>query len=191
VRITIDPGQIAAMKKAIEDTGRSLRKELAVACNATAAKGKSIIAKQIGKELATPQKNIRATISQSKKAKDTDISATLEVRKDRRISLKEFGARQTKAGVSYKISKSKGRKTVPGAFQGPKPGSINVRTKGNVFKRVGKSRLPIVKLMGPSSWGVFVVGKKQGPSVPEIEAELKKQIDRRIRFIALKASGTI
>lgn len=191
MRITIDPGQIAAMKKAIEDTGRSLRKELAVACNATAAKGKSIIAKQIGKELATPQKNIRATISQSKKAKDTDISATLEVRKDRRISLKEFGARQTKAGVSYKISKSKGRKTVPGAFQGPKPGSINVRTKGNVFKRVGKSRLPIVKLMGPSSWGVFVVGKKQGPSVPEIEAELKKQIDRRIRFIALKASGTI
>jgi len=191
VRITIDPGQIAAMKKAIEDTGRSLRKELAVACNATAAKGKSIIAKQIGKELATPQKNIRATISQSKKAKDTDISATLEVRKDRRISLKEFGARQTKAGVSYKISKSKGRKTVPGAFQGPKPGSINVRTKGNVFKRVGKSRLPIVKLMGPSSWGVFVVGKKQGPSVPDIEAELKKQIDRRIRFIALKASGAI
>lgn len=191
MRITIDPGQIAAMKKAIEDTGRSLRKELAVACNATAAKGKSIIAKQIGKELATPQKNIRATISQSKKAKDTDISATLEVRKDRRISLKEFGARQTKAGVSYKISKSKGRKTVPGAFQGPKPGSINVRTKGNVFKRVGKSRLPIVKLMGPSSWGVFVVGKKQGPSVPEIEAELKKQIDRRIRFIALKASGAI
>lgn len=191
MRVTIDPGQIAAMKAAIENTGRNLRKELAVACNATAAKGKSIIAKQIGKELATPQKNIRATISQSKKAKDTDISATLEVRKDRRISLKEFGARQTKAGVSYKISKSKGRKTVPGAFQGPKPGSINVRTKGNVFKRVGKSRLPIVKLMGPSSWGVFVVGKKQGPSVTEIEAELKKQIDRRIRFIALKASGTI
>ncbi len=191
MRITIDPTQIARMKKAIEDTGRSLRKELAVACNATASKGKSIIAKQISKELATPQKNIRATISQSRKAKDTDISATLEVRKDRRISLKEFGARQTKAGVSYKISKSRGRKSIPGAFQGPRPGRINVKTKGNVFKRVGKARLPIVKLYGPSSWGVFVVGKKQGPSVDEIEAELKKQIDRRIRFIGLKASGAI
>ena len=179
------------MKKAIEDTGRNLRKELAVACNATASKGKSIIAKQISKELATPQKNIRATISQSRKAKDTDISATLEVRKDRRISLKEFGARQTKTGVSYKISKSRGRKSIPGAFQGPKPGLINVKTKGNVFKRAGKARLPIVKLYGPSTWGVFVVGKKQGPSVDEIEAELKKQIDRRIRFIELKASGAI
>lgn len=191
MRITIDPSQIARMKKAIEYTGRSLRKELAVACNATAAKGKSIIAKQISKELATPQKNIRATISQSRKAKDSDISATLEVRKDRRISLKEFGARQTKTGVSYKISKTRGRKSIPGAFQGPRPGLINVKTKGNVFKRVGKARLPIVKLYGPSSWGVFVVGKKQGPSVTEIEAELKKQIDRRIRFIELKASGAI
>jgi len=191
VRISIDPSQIARMKKSIEDTGRNLRKELAVACNATASKGKSIIAKQISKELATPQKNIRATISQSRKAKDTDISATLEVRKDRRISLKEFGARQTKTGVSYKISTSRGRKSIPGAFQGPKPGLINVKTKGNVFKRAGKARLPIVKLYGPSTWGVFVVGKKQGPSVTEIEAELKKQIDRRIRFIELKASGAI
>jgi hypothetical protein len=189
--VTIDPGQISAMKKAIENTGRTLRKELAVACNATAAKSKSIIAKQIGNELAVPQKIIKTTISQSKKANESNITATVEVRKDRRISLKEFGARQTKAGVSYKISKTRGRKSIPGAFQGPRPGRINVKTKGNVFKRVGKSRLPIVKLYGPSSWGVFVVGKKQGPSVTEIEAELKKQIDRRIRFIALKASGAI
>lgn len=191
MRISIDPSQIARMKKAIDDTGRNLRKELAIACNQTANKSKSTIAKQIGRELATSQKNIRTTIRIVSKAKDSDIQAVVEVKKEKRISLKEFGARQTKTGVSYKISKSRGRKTIPGAFQGPKPGSINVKTKGNVFKRVGKSRLPIVKLFGPSSWGVFVVGKKQGPSVAETEAELKKQIDRRIRFIELKASGAI
>lgn len=191
ITITIDPRQIAAMKSAIENTGRKLRKELAIACNQTANKGKSIIAREIGKELATAQKNIRTVIRLSKKASPTDATATVEVRKESRISLKEFGARQTKKGVSYKVSKTKGRKTVLGAFQGPKPGMINVRTKGNVFKRVGKSRLPIVKLMGPSAWGVFVVGKKQGPSTQEIEAELKKNIDRRIRFIKLKASGEI
>lgn len=191
MKVTIDPRQIAAMKAAIENTGRKLRKELAIATNQTARKGKSIIAKEIGKELATAQKNIRTVIRLSKKASPTDATATVEVRKESRISLKEFGARQTKKGVSYKVSKTKGRKTVLGAFQGPKPGMINVRTKGNVFKRVGKSRLPIVKLMGPSAWGVFVVGKKQGPSTQEIEAELKKNIDRRIRFIKLKASGAI
>lgn len=196
MRVTIDPGQIAAMKAAIENTGRNLRKELAVACNATAAKGKSLIAKQIGKELATPQKNIRATISQTRKAKDTDISATLEVRKDRRISLKEFGARQTKAGVSYKISKTRGRKSIKSAFVvNSLGGHVFVRegakVKASKGRYAGKMRQPIYKKYGPSSWGVFVVGKKQGPSVTEIEAELKKQIDRRIRFIALKASGTI
>jgi len=179
------------MKAVIENTGRNLRKELVIACNQTANKGKSIIAKEIGKELATPQKNIRTTTSTGRKASEVSISTTVEVKKSKRISLKEFGARQTKAGVSYKVSKSRGRNTIPGAFQGPRPGRINVRTKGNVFKRVGKSRLPIVKLYGPSTWGVFVVGKKQGPSVQEIEAELKKNIDRRIRFIALKASGAI
>jgi hypothetical protein len=191
VKITIAASDIARLKKAIEDTGRSLRKELSIACNQTANKSKSIISKQIASELATSQKTIRTTIRIAQKAKDSEIQAVVEVKKEKRISLKEFGARQTKKGVSYKISKSRGRKTIPGAFQGPKPGSINVRTKGNVFKRVGKSRLPIVKLFGPSSWGVFVVGKKQGPSVAETEAELKKQIDRRIRFIELKASGAI
>lgn len=191
MQVTIDPSQISRMKAAIENTGRSIRKELAIACNQTANKGKSIIAKEIGKELATAQKNIRTTISTGRKASEVSISTTVEVKKSKRISLKEFGARQTKAGVSYKVSKSRGRAMIPGAFQGPRPGRMNVRTKGNVFKRVGKSRLPIVKLFGPSTWGVFVVGKKQGPSVTEIEAELKKNIDRRIRFINLKASGAI
>ena len=63
--------------------------------------------------------------------------------------------------------------------------------RGNAFIRVGKTRLPIRKLLGPSPWGVFVVGKKIGPSAQQIEAELKKQIDRRIRFILLKQSGAI
>ncbi len=58
--VTIDPRQIAAMKAAIEGTGRRLRSELAIACNQTANKSKSLIAKEIGKELATPQKNISA-----------------------------------------------------------------------------------------------------------------------------------
>ena len=189
--VKIADSQIAAMKKAIENTGRTLRKELVIACNQTAVKAKSIIAKQIGSELAVPQKVIRTTIRQSTKANDTDIKATVEVKKEKRLSLKEFGARQTKKGVSYKISKTSGRKTIPGAFQGPRPGLMKVSWRGNAFKRVGKSRLPIVKLHGPSAWGVFVVGKKIGPSVEETEAELKKNIDRRIRFIALKASGAI
>lgn len=189
--VRIDSSQIARMKAAIENTGRQLRKELAIAVNATAAKSKSIIAKEIGKELAVAQKDIKTTISQSRRAGELDISATVEVKKEKRLGLNKFGARQTKKGVSYKVSKSKGRSFIPGAFQGPKPGLMKASWKGNAFKRVGKSRKPIVKLKGPSTWGVFVVGKKIGPSTAETETELKKQVDRRIRFLLLKQAGTI
>lgn len=189
--VTADNAQIARMKAAIENTGKQLRKELVVAVNATAGKSKSIIAKQIGKELAVAQKDIKTTISQSRRAGELDISATVEVKKEKRLGLNKFGARQTKKGVSYKVSKSKGRSFIPGAFQGPKPGLMKASWKGNAFKRVGKSRKPIVKLKGPSTWGVFVVGKKIGPSTAETEQELKKQVDRRIRFLLLKQAGTI
>lgn len=189
--VTIGNSQIARMKASIENTGKQLRKELAIAVNATAAKSKSIIAKQIGKELAVAQKDIKTTISQSRRAGELDISATVEVKKEKRLGLNKFGARQTKKGVSYKVSKSKGRSFIQGAFQGPKPGLMKASWKGNVFKRVGKSRKPIVKLKGPSTWGVFVVGKKIGPSTAETEQELKKQVDRRIRFLLLKQAGTI
>ena len=187
----IDNAQIARMKAAIENTGRNLRKELAIACNQTANKSKSIIAKQIGSELATAQKNIRKDIRNGKKASPLDISASVEVRKESRIPLRDFGARQTKTGVSYRVSKTSGRRSVPGAFQGPRPGLMNAKWRGRVFKRLGKSRLPIAQLMGPSAWGVFVVGKKIGPSAQQTEAELKKNIDKRIRFLLLKQSGAI
>lgn len=179
------------MKAAIEGTGKKLRVELAIAVNATAAKGKRIIAKAIGQELATAQKNIVKEIGTGKKANANEISTTVEVKKTGRIPLRDFGARQTKKGVSAKISKSKGRKMYDGAFQGPRPGLMNARWRGRVFKRLGKTRLPITQLMGPSAWGVFVVGKKISPSAKQTQDELKRQVDRRIRFLLLKKSGTI
>ena len=172
------------MKAVIENTGRNLRKELVIACNQTANKGESIIAKQIGKELAVPQKTIKLAISTGRKANEVNIKTSVDVKNDGRINIGYFGARQTKKGVSYKVSKSKGRKTIDGAFR-------IAKYNGKVYKRKGSARLPLKGVYGPSPWGVFVVGKKVEPSTQEIEAELKKQIDRRIRFINLKASGAI
>lgn len=184
ITVTIDPRQIAAMKAAIENTGRRLRKELAIACNQTANKGKSLIAKQISKELAIPQKTIKLAITTGRKANEVNIKTSVDVKKDGRINLGYFGGRQTKKGVSYKVSKSKGRSVIQGAF-------VIKKYDGKVYKRNGKARFPLQGMYGPSPWGVFVVGKKIEPSTQEIEAELKKNIDRRIRFIKLKASGEI
>lgn len=185
MRISVDSASAASLKAALKDTTRSIKKELRIAVNATAKKSKSITNKIIRSELANvPAKAINFTMKVHLSENANDLSAVLELKKTDRISLRNFAARQTKAGVSYQISKTQGRKTVNGAF-------ISRKLYGQVFVRTSKERLPILKLWGLSPWGVMVVGKKLGPSKKETQAELEKQIQRRVRFITLKKAGTI
>lgn len=182
---------LGRLADAVERSGRKLPREISTAVNAAARKTKSIIAKGVTTELATRQKTVKQHVSQSRKSVPTKLQAAVRLAKSKRIPLKEFKPRQTRAGVSYRISKRTGRATIPGAFQGPRPGLMKASWRGNVFKRVGKSRLPIVKLFGPSPWGVFVKRKMSRPTAEQARAELMKQLERRIRFNNLKADGTI
>jgi hypothetical protein len=120
-----------------------------------------------------------------------NLSATVTLRKTKRLGLRHFGAKQNKTGVSYKISKTGGRKRVDGAFQGPKPGVMKMSWKGNAFKRVGKQRLPIIKLQGVSAFGAYAKNELSGPQVKVIEAELTKQMERRIKLNILRAEGLV
>ena len=184
--------EIAALSKALDGADKKIRKQLAIALNKTAKKALAQLAKEDAKELATTQKVIKATMKVASKATATgNPTSVIEQKKTGRISLREFKARQTKAGTTYKTSKTGGRKTVLGAFQGPRPGVINVRTRGHVFKRKGKERLPIVKLFGPSPWGVTVKNKLTKPVVKFAKSQLKKEIAERTRFLNLKKSGAI
>lgn len=169
---------------------KQLKQNVAVAVNAAARKGQSHAAKSIGIELATTQKVIKQSLSISKATKQ-EPKSQLKVKATGRIPLRDFGARQNKRGVSYRVSKKDGRKLVAGAFQGPKPGVMKTSWRGRVFKRLGNSRLPIVQLYGASPWGAFVTRKLKNPTKKVIRVELKKQLDRRIRFQKLKAAGTI
>lgn len=177
--------------EAVGNAGRKMSAELAVAVNATARKTKSLMAKEVTKELAVAQKIVKKQITQIRKAKAAQPIAAVQLRKSDRIPLRDFGARQNKTGVSYRISKRTGRRTIPGAFQGPKPGLMKTSWRGHVFKRVGPARLPIIKLFGPSPLGVYAKQKAQKPVLLGTQEELGKQVERRIRFLLLKASGTI
>ena len=184
VGIRIDEPRLRRFKAAIEGTTRQLRKELRIAVDTTAKRGLSISAKEIAKELKMPQKDIKAALKVVRGSAD-DLTATIELRKDSRINLRSFGARQTKKGISYRISRSgKDKGFVPSAFQIHKFGK-------RVFKRLFKARKPIIQLFGPSPWGVFLKGKKIQPARDAVEVELKKQVDKRIRFITLKKTGVI
>ena len=191
IQFALDKAQIARLDKALGDKRKRLPRELKTAINATAKKTKTTISKSIREELATKAAAVNKTIAIKSQATETSASATVVVKKTGRISLRDFGARQNKKGVSYRVSKSQGRKLAPGAFQGPKPGVMKSSWQGRVFKRAGKARLPIQQLHGPSPWGVVVKGKMESVFQKDANAELRKQIERRIRFIRLKNSGTI
>jgi len=177
---------VKELQAVLAEQANRLPRELAIAINATAKATSRHMAKEVTQELAVAQKVVTKTLSQPKKASGTDLKAAVRLSKTGRISLKEFGARQNRQGVSYKISKSKGRGLVPGGFQGPKPGAINTKWKGNAFKRVGKARLPIQKLMGPSPWGVFVKRGATAKTVEFANRELEKQVQRRIRAVMVR-----
>lgn len=173
--------------KDLGNVAKNLTKELGIVAWKTAKATERSAAKQITTELATTQREVKKHIT--KKRRDTESEVT--VSKSKRISLKEFKPRQTKAGVSYRISKSTGRNRVDGAFMGPSPKASALKLKGHVWKRKGKARLPIQKLMGPSPWGVLVSGDRVQNVTEETRGELRKQLQDRIRYLRLKQSGVI
>ena len=175
------------LAKLLQGNTKRLRREMAIAVNATSKKTVAIWAKEVSKEVATAQKNIKATIKVSKKAAASESkspTAVVTQKKTGRIPLRDFGARQNKKGVAYRIAKGGKRGFIKSAFTIAKFG-------GHVFARVGKERGPIDKKFGPSPWGVSIKNNLKKPTVKATKIELIKQIERRIRFLKLKQSGAI
>jgi hypothetical protein len=191
ISLSIDRSQISKLEAAVRNAGKSMSKEIAAAINATAKKTRLDMGRKIRSELNIGKESIESVIKIVRPATPTGLSAGARLNQTKRIPLRDFGAKQNKAGVSYKISKKGGRGSVEGAFQGPKPGAMKASWRGRVFKRVGKDRLPIVQLMGPSPWGVFVKQRMTAAQVKETEAELAKQIERRINLNVLRANGLV
>lgn len=173
--------KIAELEKALGDTGpKKLRQQVAIALNQTAKKAQTLLAKEISKEVVLAQKEIKKTIKQDRKAKPEVLATNVVQKESSRLSLKQYKARQNKVGVRYRISKKAGGKTIKSAFIADTLGS-------HAYKRKGKKRLPIQKLWGPSPWGVTVKNDLDKLIINrDIEPELIKQIDRRIRAINFK-----
>jgi hypothetical protein len=189
--VEIAAPQLARLTRAVGEARKSLPKEISAAINATAKKTRLDMGRKIRSEINVKKEPVEKVLKLVRQSTSTTLSAQVTLSKTARLPLRDFGARQTKSGVSFKISKKGGRGTVQGAFQGPKPGVMKASWRGRVFKRVGKERLPIVQLMGPSPWGVFIKKKLTPVQQKEIEAELAKQIERRINLNVLRANKLV
>jgi len=191
ISMNIDQSQIKRLESAVRAAGKSMSKEISAAINAVAKKTRLDMGRKIRSELNIGKESVESTIKTVRPSTPGSLSAGVRLNKTKRIPLRDFGAKQNKVGVSFKISKKGGRGAVQGAFQGPKPGVMKASWRGRVFKRAGKERLPIVQLMGPSPWGVFVKRRMTAVQIAETEAELKKQMERRINLNVLRANGLV
>lgn len=189
--IDVDTKQMDALSQAVRRAGKSVRKELAAAINQVSRKTKRDMGKQIRTEVTLKKKESEKPLSIRGKASTERLQVTVSLKKTPRLGLRHFGARQDKRGVSYKISKKSGRSRVDGAFQGPKPRVMKLSWRGNVFKRQGKARLPIVQIKGVSPYGVYQKNNLAAPQAETVGKELTKQIERRINLNVLRANGLV
>jgi len=153
-----------------------LSKELAIVCNKTAKAHRKEIGKTIRDEVVVSAKVAIEPIRVVAKASATSLEARLKIDVTSRPSLKAYGARQKKKGVSYRISKKDKRKTIKNAF-------IVGKLGGHVFKRTTKKRFPILKLKGPSVAAVYQKNNLIEISEKQIEARLDFEAKRRVRAI--------
>ena len=191
IAIEIDSKQLKQLREAVGKAKSKFGRELAAAINQVARKTKLDIGRDVRSVIAIKKKESEAPLKISAKATADQPRTTVSIAKTLRLGLRHFGARQDKRGVSFKISKQGGRQRVDGAFQGPKPGVMNVKWKGNAFRRIGKERLPIIHLRGVSAFGAYVKNKFTKTQIKRINDELRKQMERRIKLNILRASGLV
>jgi len=179
INMKIEGQGFDALVNIAEGFGPEISKEATIAVNRTAKFHKNQIAKEVTKHVKLKQKDVKEVIDVEKSRSRTRPMAKVIVNKTSRLSLKRFGARQTKSGVSYRISKSGKRGKIKDAFIVDKLG-------GHVFRRKGKKRLPIQKLYGVSVAGVYNKQNLYPISEKLIAERLNYEMLRRVRAVNVR-----
>lgn len=176
--IRITGNGLSVLEQYLKDTPKEIPKQTVIVLNQTAKDHKRDISKQVRTMVAINAKGANEVLG-IRRATKGKMVATVIVKPGFRPSLKRFSAKQTRAGVSYKIDKNNGRKTIPGAF-GP-----NINRLGNhVYKRDGKK---LRKLRGVSPWGVYTKNNLSAWTEKQVQEALQKRIQRRIRALYFRA----
>lgn len=174
--ITVDPASLNRVKETLRRKPELLKKQVAGALNDTAKHAKSEVSSLIRERVNIKKKDVDEFIYVVP-AYPANLVATVVLEKKDRIPLKDFGARQTKSGVTYRIVRGGGKDKIADAF-GP-----NIpRLGGHVYRRKGAARLPIVKLFGPSAWGVFVKNGLHKLVKKDSNAYLANRLRHRIEY---------
>lgn len=163
---------------AIERLKERANPAIARALNRAGGSAKTVMVREIARDLGLKAGDVRDEVW-IVDATGSHLQVTL-MASPKRIPLMDFRAKQTRrAGVTAKLPTGRGR--YPNAF-------IARMKSGHegVFARVGKSRLPITELHGPSIARSFTKHVKVG--IARGEEQLVKNLRSELKFAMSRAS---
>lgn len=103
---------------------------------------------------------------------DTSGTVTIRTRK-KPLTLRAFGARQTKRGVVVTVIRSSGRKLIRSGFSPAKFNRVP-------FKRLGRSQYPIAPLTGPSVADMLNNPRVYTPLQERLVERGRSELNRRL-----------
>ena len=184
ISIKIDQGQLKRLEQSLGEKAKRLPRELQTAINATARKVASEAAKDLAKILPLKQATLKKIVRQKSKATAGKLRARVGIGEGYPIPLRMFKPTQLKRGVSVKMVRGQKRSIVRDAW-------IAKQWGNHVYKRTTAERYPIAKQFGPKPGDYFAELGTERKARATAETELKKQIEKRIRFNVLKSQGVI
>jgi hypothetical protein len=163
-----------------------VKRALVRAFNRTIEQARTDMSREIRKEFNITAAKVNAAL-RIERATFHDLrgpQATLLVpaQRGRSLNLINFGARQTRRGVSVQVKKGSGRKVIPGAF---------IANDGKtVFKRVGKARLPIKALQTIDIAQMFNSKKIMATVERAMREKFKKNFEHEASYYINKFNST-
>ena len=182
IGVSISQASVDAVKKALGNLSHRYAREIKTAINETAKQVRIQASRALKTELKVPSRILKRTTYTKSKASADNLRAIIGLFEGYPIPLKYFGAKQTKKGVTYKINPKLKRRSILGD-------AFIIRNGGNVYRRVGPERKPLQLIYGPKPGDAYEKLGIAAMAVAVATEELPKQINRRIRFLNLKASG--
>lgn len=143
--LKVDAAQLADLAKVQREAGKHAPKVIARGLNHSGDRGWTAVRKTLAKQMGVKNKTITEGLTR-RKATPARLEYVISGRGGF-LPLRDFGARQTAQGIS--AAPWGKRRVFKSTFIVPKIG-------GHGFRRSGKTRLPIVKLWGPSIPGEMV-----------------------------------
>lgn len=149
------------------------------AMNRTMEQGKTAMSRFIRDEFAMTAAKVNDAlrinrVSASKGNFKLEASMESPSKRGRSLNLINFGARQTKKGVTFKVKRAGGRQIVTGAF---------IANQGRtVFVRTGKQRLPIKALQTINVAQMFNTRRINDKVLALITAKFPEIFEREARY---------